>query len=68
MREVYVRSEEERREGDRADPDGGGEEDVQQHESPGKMGAPLQLPQTHLDEEQDEDADAEREEPRSVFP
>src|SRR6185437_16407506 len=32
------------------------------------MGAPLQLPQPHLDEEQHEDADAEREEPRCVFP
>ena len=55
MREVYVRSEEERREGDRADPDRRGEKDVQQHEPPGEMGAPLQLPQAHLDEEQDEE-------------
>ena len=45
----------------------GGEEDVQQHEPPGQMGAPLQLPQAHLGEEQDEDADAEREEPRRVL-
>ena len=60
--EVYVRPEEQRREGDRADPDCRRQKDVCQHETPRKMRPPLQLSQPHLDEQQHENGCAELEE------
>src|SRR4051794_19729420 len=60
--QVYVRSPEEGRERDRADPDGRCEEDVHEHEPPGQMCAPLQLTEPHLREQHHEEGNCEREE------
>src|SRR5439155_12506600 len=68
IEEVYVRPKEQRREGDRPDPNGCCEKDMQEHEAPGEMRAPLQLSETHLGEQQDEDARAEREESGGALP
>src|SRR5256885_8414698 len=62
--QVYVRPPKQRREGDAADPDGRGEENVDEHQSPRQMRAPLQLAEPHLPEQHEEDAQTEREEPR----
>jgi hypothetical protein len=64
--EVYVRPEEQRREGNRADPDRGRQEDVCEHEPPREMRSPLQLSEPHLGEQQDEHAGTELEEARSA--
>src|SRR6476646_9403573 len=60
--EVYVRPEEQRREGDRAHPDGGRQEDVEEHQPPGQVRTPLDLSQPHLGEQEHEHDGAEVEE------
>src|SRR5512133_2897327 len=61
--QVYVRSPEQRRERDRADPDGRREEHVQEHEPPRQVCAPLQLAEPHLSQQDGEHRRAQKEKP-----
>src|SRR5690348_2349913 len=64
IRQVYVRPDEQRRKGDRPDPDGRSEEHVDEDEPPREVRAPLQLSETHLEEQEHEHSGAEGEETR----
>src|SRR6266540_2778779 len=65
--QVYVRPPEKRRQGHRPHPDRSPEDNVDEHQPPRQMRAPLELAEAHLREQQDEYPDGEHEQARRTF-